>query len=83
MVPLNEQYEHGFVARDHEHEWLCPNHHVTLHLMIDRTSSTQKLGRRAAPALADLPTDQIERLTELVTRSGRNVPLHMQKVVAR
>jgi hypothetical protein len=54
VVPLNEQFECGFGVADHEHEWLCPNHHVTLHLWIDRSSSDQHLGRRAAPSIADI-----------------------------
>ncbi|WP_024342652.1 HNH endonuclease [Bradyrhizobium japonicum] len=71
VIPLNEQFDLGFVAPDHEHEWLCPNHHVILHLSIDRSSSHQKLGRRAAPSLAHTPLEHFDRLMELVGRAGR------------
>ncbi len=83
VVPLNEQYEHSFEVADHEHEWLCPNHHVTLHIMIDRSRSAQLLGRRAAPIIADLPVEHIRKLMELVRRSGRRAPFRANKVIAR
>jgi hypothetical protein len=76
VVPLNEQFEHGFEVPDHEHEWLCPNHHVTLHLWIDRSSSEQHLGRRAAPSIAEVPLEQFGILMDLVGRSGRTTPTH-------
>ncbi len=71
VVPLNEQFEHGFDKPDHEYEWLCPNHHVILHLCIDRSASTQSLGRRIAPSMADIPLEHFDKLMELVGRAGR------------
>lgn len=74
VVPLNDQFERGFEVTDHEHEWLCPNHHVILHLWIDRSSSEQHLGRRAAPSLAEVPIEEFGSLMDLVGRSGRKTP---------
>lgn len=74
VVPLNEQFDLGFGAPDHEHEWLCPNHHVIVHLWIDRSSSHQQLGRRAAPSLADTPLEHFDKLMGLVGRAGRTTP---------
>lgn len=74
VVPLNEQFDHGFDTPDHEHEWLCPNHHVILHLWIDRSGSDQQLGRRAAPSMADVPLEHFDKLMELVGRAGRTAP---------
>lgn len=74
VVPLNEQFDLGFSVPDDEHEWLCPNHHAILHLWIDRSGSHQKLGRRAAPSIADVPLEHFDRLMDLVGRAGRRTP---------
>lgn len=68
VVPLGEQFDRGFPAADHEHEFLCPNHHFILHLWIDDDISHQRRGRRAAPTVDDLTNEEIERMLQL---SGR------------
>lgn len=39
VVPLGAQYDRGFVEPSHEIEWLCPNHHAIVHVLL-RSSST-------------------------------------------
>lgn len=77
VVPLAEQFEHGFRVADQEHEWLCPNHHVILHLWIDDDQITDaRRGRRAAPTMDHVNVTEVGRLMDLVGRSGRRWPLH-------
>ncbi len=71
IVPLAEQYRRGFTVPDSEHAWLCPSHHAVIHFLIDGNPSVERLGARAAPALADLDVEEIEKIMDLVRRSGR------------
>lgn len=71
VAPLAEQFDQGFTEPDHEHVWLCPNHHAILHLWIDDDVSDARRGRRAAPTIDDLGDDEIGRLLDLVGRSRR------------
>jgi len=54
LIPLSEQYDNGFRAANHTHEWLCPTHHAILHLWIDEAVSDQHRGRRAVGTFIDL-----------------------------
>jgi hypothetical protein len=75
VVPLGEQFDHGFQVADQEHEWLCPNHHVILHLWIDERITDVQRGRRAAHTMDYVDLTEFDRLMELVGRSGRRGPL--------
>jgi hypothetical protein len=74
VVPLGEQFDHGFRVADQEHEWLCPNHHVILHLWIDDRITDVRRGRRAAHTMDHVDLTEVGRLMELVGRSGRRGP---------
>jgi hypothetical protein len=71
VVPLGEQFDREFETASHEHEFLCPNHHVMLHLWIDDDISHQRRGRRAAPTIEDVSNEELNRLIDLAGRAGR------------
>jgi hypothetical protein len=74
-VPLGEQFDHGFKVADQEHEWLCPDHRVILHLWIDDpTISYERRGRRAAPTMDEVGLVEFDKLMDLADRSGRRSP---------
>ncbi|RTE88237.1 hypothetical protein D6B98_36955 [Bradyrhizobium sp. LVM 105] len=70
VVPLGEQFDRGFSVANHEHEFLCPNHHAILNLWIDDDISHQRRGRRAAPTFEDLTNEEVERMFQLSGRAG-------------
>ena len=70
-VPLAAQFERGFKYPDHEHAWLCPNHHSILHIFIDPAKDAQALGHRAVRVIDDLTHDELEIMLELIRLSGR------------
>lgn len=75
VVPLAAQYDRGFGVPDHQHVWLCPNHHAVLHLMIppDRETDPMKIGRRTAGPILEMSHEELERMLELLKQSGRDV----------
>lgn len=75
VVPLGEQFTHGFRVADQEHEWLCPNHHAILHLWIDARIDDQQRGRRAVLTIGYVEDTELDRMLDLVRRSGRRVRL--------
>ena len=34
LIPLEDQYDHGFRVPNQEFAWLCPSHHETVHVFI-------------------------------------------------
>ncbi len=74
VVPLAAQYDRGFKRPDHEHVWLCPNHHAILHLLIpsEGPQDLQKLGARGAGPILEMSHDEIDATLKLITRSGRD-----------
>lgn len=72
VVPLAAQFDRGFDEPDHEHVWLCPNHHVIVHLLLPQgDEDPQKLGRRATAPVGDLSVEEIRTMLDLIGRSGR------------
>lgn len=80
VVPLATQYRRGFRLPDHTHVWMCPNHHVMIHIMIpddDRVMTTKAMRARDASVAAlnrDLAEDEFEKLLDLMSRSARAAP---------
>jgi hypothetical protein len=73
VVPLAVQYDRAFERSDHEHEWLCPNHHTILHLILpsDGPPDPGALGRKAAAPIGECSVDEIEVLMALIRRAER------------
>jgi hypothetical protein len=42
LIPLTAQYDRRFEVADHDHVWLCPNHHAILHRMIEVARGREK-----------------------------------------
>ncbi len=70
VVPLAAQFDRGFQAPDHEHVWLCPNHHAAIHVMI-ASDDPARLGSKAAGVIADLSEAELRAILDLISRSGR------------
>lgn len=77
IVPLATQYDRGFKYPDQEYVWLCPNHHVMVHLYIpDVERSLQRAAMRARSRTTmvvsdDLSPEEFDRMMELMRRSAR------------
>jgi hypothetical protein len=76
VIPLAVQFACGERRANHDHVWLCPTHHVAIHILIDHIlASARREGddaSRARPALvsvlADLNVEEIRALMGLLDR---------------
>ena len=73
VIPLSDQYDRGFKDSDWEHVWLCPNHHVIVHLFLSDGGSKLDPGE-VRTVLAEMTRDEIETLHALLMRSRRGLP---------
>ncbi|MGC2775138.1 MAG: hypothetical protein WA418_05795 [Bradyrhizobium sp.] len=78
VIPLSVQYDRGFRSPNQEFVWLCPNHHVMVHLYILgdspslKTSALRARGKTTSDLNEDLSEDEFNRLLEVMTRSLRS-----------
>lgn len=78
VVPLTSQYDRGYRQPDQTSVWLCPNHHVMVHLFIpsdDRSltpAAIQARDKTIASLNDDLSAEEFSRMLELMHLSGRS-----------
>lgn len=71
VIPLADQYDRGFKKADHEHVWLCPNHHKVIHRFL----SAPDIGETAMWRLLEgMTRAQAVILHELLMRSRKGLP---------
>jgi len=72
LTPLSKQFRGPATVADHAHAWLCPTHHVMVHVLIGQMGST---GDRASQAcigvINDLSEEGGEHLTTALELAGR------------
>jgi hypothetical protein len=72
VVPLARQCDLLFEKPDHEHVWLCPNHHAIVHLfLIRRQGSPDKPNDTLIGASGDLDDDHYQIIMSLLGKAGR------------
>lgn len=71
IIALADQYDRGFKKPDHDHVWLCPNHHIVIHRFL----SGADLGETAVWRLLEgLNRKQVTILHGLLMRSRKGLP---------
>lgn len=71
VIPLAEQYDRGFKKADHEHIWLCPNHHTVIHRFLSSPDIEQTAAFRL---LEGLNRQQVVAVHAVVVRSRKGLP---------
>lgn len=71
IVPLSDQYDRGFDRPDHSHEWLCPNHHALVHLLLTHREDLTARGRVAASVICELSDEESPIVLKLIGWRGR------------
>lgn len=75
LTPLSVQFANGLLSGnfepDHRHIWLCPTHHIALHILIDQAGSERLAASRATIDIAaDVGTDELRALMDLIPMCG-------------
>lgn len=80
VVPLAAQFDRGFPVPDHEHVWLCPNHHTIIHIFIGPENPSyagaapRKRSQTTSALHLDLSEDEFEKMLALRRRAFRSAP---------
>lgn len=70
-IPLTDQYDRVFERPDHTHIWLCPTHHVMVHIVIGPYPDSAARGRAAARIIVDLDdNDEYHAMLRVVGMAG-------------
>lgn len=62
LFPLAIQWRFGVQHPIHDHEWLCPNHHVSIHILIAQSQSSSL---DASEACINVTSDLALNMSEL------------------
>jgi hypothetical protein len=74
VVPLAVQFDRMFDKPDHEHVWLCPTHHVIVHLFLTprSTASIFNPSDTLVGAVRELEQDHYHKIMRLLGMAGRH-----------
>lgn len=72
IVPISMQFFRGFEFPQHDYVWLCPTHHVAVHIVIGQMKSTKtKASAACIGVVCDLSSEGLDILRKVVDLAGR------------
>lgn len=69
-IPLSDQFDRKFKRPSQRFVWLCPNHHVMVHLFM-RQRDFRVQGDATIQALYELSQEEIVRIDELIAAARK------------